>query len=88
MMERSLQQEQTYWDEKVGEAQREVQKARELAEEFHKLADRIHSVEPISPTAGVVQRDVLQFCANRQTQIHAQIEKLNENVERLKGNRP
>jgi hypothetical protein len=88
MMERSLSQERTYWDEKVGEAMREVQKAKELSEEFHKLADRVHSNEPVSPTAGVAQRDVLQFCANRQTQIHAQIEKLQSEVERLKSNRP
>jgi len=88
MMERSLKQEQAYWDEKIGEAMREVQKAKELAEEFHKLADRVASVEPVSPTAGVAQRDVLQFCANRQTQIYHTLEKLSADVERLRAGRP
>jgi hypothetical protein len=88
MMERSLQQERKYWDDRIGEVMRDIQMAKELAEEFRKLHDRIYSVEPASPMAGKAQRDVLQFCINRQVQVQSQLEKLDDKLEQLKAERP
>jgi hypothetical protein len=88
MMERSLSQERTYWDDKIGEVMRDIQRDKELMEEFRKLHNRIHEVEPISPLAGVTQREVLQFCLRRKDQIEEGIEKKDDELERLKANRP
>lgn len=84
----SLNQEREYWDEKIGEAMRRVQHSKELSEEFAKLYLRISSVEPVSPTAGIAQRSVLDFCdAQRHQCIYTADERQIE-VERLKGQRP
>lgn len=88
MMERSLAQERAYWDERIGQVMREIQKDKELVEEFRKLAARIYEQEPISPIAGIAQRDVLQYCKNRQKQIEAGIEKRDDKLEQLKAGRP
>jgi len=88
MMERSLAQERAYWDERIGETMRVIQRDKELAEEFRKLHDRIHSVEPISPIAGTAQREILQYCILRQSQIKDNLEELDDKLELLKAGRP
>ena len=88
MMERSLSQERAYWDERIGMAMRNVQECTETAEEYRKLHDRIHSVEPLSPIAGKVQRHILDVCKDMQ---HKSLYQANENqqaVENLKEGRP
>ena len=88
MVERSLAQERAYWDERIGEVMRDIQRDKELVEEFRKLKERIYSTEPLSPIAGVAQLDVLQFCDNRKTQLLGKIEKLDDKLEQLKAGRP
>jgi hypothetical protein len=88
MMERSLSQEREYWDEQIGAAMRRVQYAKELAEEYHKLATRIALVDPISPSAGAAQRSVLDFCDIQKAKTLQQVERIQQEVDRLKAARP
>lgn len=88
MMERSLRQEQEYWDQKVGEARLKVQESREHAEEYKKFYDRIVATEPISPVAGKVQRHILDVCDDMHHRYLQQAVHNQEEVERMKAGRP
>lgn len=88
MYDMSLRQTREVHESKIGEAMRQVQDCRTLGEEFRKIIDRLHSVEPTSPLAGRAQRMVIIFCEQTLAECRQNAEHRQSVVDRLKAERP
>lgn len=88
MQEMSLTQTREVHDVMIGKAMRQAQEAKELAEEFARISDRLIEVEPTSPLAGRAQREVLDFCKEAVQLCRDAATRRQTVVDRLKAERP